>query len=223
MRPARAGGPRLVVLLGIAVIAVVFAVLLSHRAPRRSGTDMTPNGAFVAALGRSEQTCQSGELLPSDTSAMQVTIGTYGRPGPPVSVAVTGPRTETLTSGGLPAGWRQGVVRIPVAHVSRAVEDARVCLRNDGGVPIAVAGDFPDPGYTMQVAGRTVTGGRLRWDYMRPGSESWFELLPALVYRSTLGKAGLIRGWAWIGALMLMLSAIALATRTVVREEERPQ
>jgi hypothetical protein len=74
----------------------------------------------------------------------------------------------------------------------------------------------------MQVAGRLVPSVRLRIDYMRPGRESWLRLLPTIAYRSTLGKSGLIRHWAWIGALLLMLFATALAARTVLAEEPAP-
>src|SRR5271166_6214247 len=151
--PVRA---RTVLAVGIGAIVAVFAVLLLHRGQRRSGSDLTPNGAFVAALGPGQRACQEGELLPADTAAVRITIGTYGRPGPPVRLTVTGPHGETLTAGGLRAGWRQGVVQIPVAHVSSATEGARVCLFSDGPQPIALGGDLPDPGYHLEVAGRTI-------------------------------------------------------------------
>jgi hypothetical protein len=204
--------------MGLGVIVVVLAVLLLHRGQRRSGSDLTPNGAFVAVLGPGQRACQGQELLPADTAAVRITIGTYGKPGPPLRLTVTGPSGETLTSGGLPAGWRQGVVQIPVAHVSSAMEGARVCLLSDGPQPIALGGALPDPGYRMVVAGRTVEG-RLRYDYMRPGRESWLELLPTLAYRSTLAKSGLVRHWAWAAALLLMLFAAALGARTIARED----
>jgi hypothetical protein len=203
--------------VGLVAIAVVFALILLNRDQRRSGTDLTPNGAFVAALGTGQQACQDGELLPADTAAVQITIGTYGRPGPPLRVAFTDPRGRVLASGGLRAGWHQGVVRIPVARVSHASEGVRVCVRNAGPQTIALAGDLPDPGYLMTVAGKT-TGGRLRYDYMRPGRESWLQLLPTLVHRSTLGRSDLVRGWGWAAVLTLMLVAVALAIRTILRE-----
>jgi hypothetical protein len=204
--------------VGLGAIVVILAVVLLQKDQRRSGSDLTPNGAFVAALGPGQQTCQEGELLPADTSAIRATIGTYGKPGPPLHVTLTGPQGELLSAGGLQAGWREGVVRIPIAHVSSATEGVRVCLRDAGSFPIAMAGAVPDPGYDMEVGSKTIEG-RLRYDYMRPGRESWLELLPTIVYRSTLAKAGLVRHWAWAGALVLMLLAVGLAARTIVREE----
>jgi hypothetical protein len=76
------------------------------------------------------------------------------------------------------------------------------------------------PGYRLQVGPRTIEA-RLRFDYMRPGRESWLQLLPAIAHRSTFAKSGLIRNWAWLAAIVLMLLAIGLAARTVIREERR--
>ena len=207
---------RHVVAAGLTGLLVALVVLLLQQEPRRSGSDLTLNGSFVVILNAGQQACQDQELLPADTSALQMTIGTYGAAGQPLRVSVAGPRGEALTSGGLAAGWRQGVVRIPVAHVSRASGSARVCLRNDGSSPLALAGNYPDPGYTMQVAGSTSQDRRLRVDYLRPGRESWLELLPTLIYRFSLGKAGFVRHWAWIAVLALMLAALTLSVRTIL-------
>ena len=109
-------------------------------------------------------------------------------------------------------------MRIPIARVSRATEGVHVCLRDVGSSAIAIAGTDPDPGYRMSVAGKTVEA-RLRYDYLRPGSETWLSLAPVIVHRTTIAKAGLIRHWAWAGALLLALVAVGLAARTIVRED----
>ncbi len=209
---------RSVLACGLLAIAVAFAVLLTHSEPRRSGTDYTPNANFAAVLKPGQQTCQAHELLPADTAAVRTTIGTYGKPGPRLSVSLTGPHGEGLTGGGLAPGWRQGVVEIPVAHVHAASTEATACLRDDGPARVAVAGDSGDAFHTMQVAGKTIQNAQVLYEYMRPGSESWLQLLPTAVYRSTLAKSGLVRHWAWAGALALMLLAIGLALRTIMRE-----
>jgi hypothetical protein len=203
---------------GLLVLVVAFAVLLTHAEPRRSGTDYTPNANFAAVLKPGQATCQAHELLPADTAAVRTTIGTYGEAGPRVSVSLTGGHGEALTAGSLAPGWRQGVVEIPVAHVHRASAEATACLRDDGPSRVAVAGDSGDSFHTMQVAGRTIQNAQVLYEYMRPGSESWLQLLPTAVYRSTLGKSGLVRHWAWAGALALMLLAVGLALRTIARE-----
>jgi hypothetical protein len=202
--------------LGLVAIAVILVYVLGHTAQRRSGTDLTPNGAFVATLAAGQQTCQGQELLPADTSALRATIGTYGKPGPALRVRMTGPRGEPLSTGALRPGWREGIVQIEITHVARAHEQVQLCLRNLGPGAIAIAGALPDPGWVMKVAGHPVEG-RLRYDYMRPGNESWFQLLPTIVYRSTLAKGGIVRHWAWAAALVAMLLALALAFRLVAR------
>ena len=114
-----------------------------------------------------------------------------------------------MTSGALKAGWREGVVRIPVTHVSEASEEARFCLRDDGARPIALAGDSPDPGYQLQIAGRTIESQRVRIDYMRPASESWLELAPTIVHRFGGRQGSWVRGWAWLAVVALMLTRSA--------------
>jgi hypothetical protein len=206
--------------VGLTAIAVILVVLLSQKAQRRSGTDLTPNGAFVATLAPGQETCQGAELLPADTSAARATIGTYGKPGPRLRLTVTSPDGQLISSGTLAPGWRQGVVQIPLTHVSKPSENNRVCLHDLGASSVAIAGALPDPSYVMEVAGKSVDG-RLRYDYMRPGRESWFQLLPTIVYRWTLAKAGLVRHWGWVAIALLMLFAVGLAARTIVREEPR--
>jgi hypothetical protein len=46
-------------------------------------------------------------------------------------------------------------------------------------------------------------------------------LLPTLAHRFSLAKGDLVRRWAAPAALVLMLIAVALAARTIVREEPR--
>jgi hypothetical protein len=215
--PVTGPGARRVLVLGVAAIAAVFIALLLHSEQRRSGTDLTPNGAFVAYLGAGEEACQDQEPLPAGSVAVRMTIGTHGPPGPPVHVTWSGPRGEVIDVGGLGAGWRQGIVRIPIKRVATPMEGLRVCFRSDGPQPIALAGSLPYIGHLLQVAGHTLEA-RVRYDYLRPGRESWLELLPTLVYRSTIAKAGLLRHWAWVAAVLLMLFAAALALATIARE-----
>jgi hypothetical protein len=69
------------------------------------------------------------------------------------------------------------------------------------------------------LVGGAVAAGRLRYDYYRRGRESWMQLLPTIVHRWTLAKAGLVRHWAWVAIPLLMLFAVGLAALTLIREE----
>ena len=207
-----------VVVAGALAFLVAACVVLTHSSERLSGTNLAPNGAYIEGLGNGQEACQGEELLPADTAALRMTIGTYGKPGPALTVTFMGPDGRLLTTGGLKQGWHEGVVRIPIRHVSEATAGTRFCLRN-GGAPIALAGDAPDPGFQLQVAGKTIESQRLRLDYMRPGSESWFALVPTIVHRFGVAKAGWVQGWAWLAVVVLMLTAVVLALRTVLKVE----
>lgn len=220
-------GARWVAVIGLGAVIVALAVAMLRQEPRLSGTDLTPNEAFILRLSEGQEVCQSQELLPADTAALAATIGTYGKPGPALRLTVTGPHGTLLTEGSLAEGWRQGDVRIPVRRVTGTTNGARVCLREGGHMKgaraIAIAGQRPDPGFTMQVDGHDVEGARLRYEYFRPGRESWYQLLPAIVHRFSLGKAGFVRHWEWWAALVLLIATAGLAIATAIRYVAPPR
>jgi hypothetical protein len=204
--------------VGLLAIAVILVVVLSQKAQRRSGTDLTPQGTLAATLLGGQQSCQDAELLPADTAAVRATITAFGQPLPTLHLVFTAADRRVLSSGTLPGGSLGGVIRIPIGYVAHASQNVTACLRNDGPASIGIVGAFPDPQNHMTVAHNDVEG-RLRYDYLRRGRESWFQLLPTIVYRWTLAKAGVLRHWAWVAIPLLMLFAIGLATVTLVREE----
>jgi hypothetical protein len=210
---------RRVAAVGVLVIVAFFAVLLTQRGERTSGTNLTPDRELVALLGGGQQVCQEQELLPGDTAALRLGIDVSGA-GPPLSATVTGRDGATLTSGRLAAGWRGGEVRIPVSHVSRTAADARVCVRDDdparGGRAIDLGGQAYSLGQTAEVAGKLEENVHIRIDYLRPGRESWLRLAPTIVSRFSLGKADPLRHWAWVAFLVLMLGCAVLAVRTIL-------
>ena len=217
---------RWVAAVGVCALVAALALALTRSEPRRSGTNMTPAGAFVIGLMAGQEACQESEVLPADTSAIRLTVGTHGQPGPPLEAIVTAPSGRVLTSGRLAAGWHEGLVRIPVKHVSTASEETRVCIREGrsaaGQAPIALAGNN-QLGFVMQVAGKESPGVRLRLDYMRAGSESWYQLLGTIAHRFSLGKAGFLRHWEWWAALVLILATAVLAIATILRSDAPPK
>jgi hypothetical protein len=205
--------------VGLVAIAVILVVVLSQKAQRRSGTDLTPSDTVAATVPGGRQACQDEELLPAGTAAVQATVTAFGQPLPALRIVFTaGPGGRVLSSGALPAGRAPGLVRIPIRFVAHASQGVRACLRNLGPASIGVTGAYPDPPHQMLVGG-AVAAGRLRYDYYRRGRESWMQLLPTIVYRWTLAKAGLVRHWAWVAIPLLMLFAVGLAALTLIREE----
>lgn len=204
--------------VGLVAIAAILVVVLSQKAQRRSGTDLTPSDTIAATVPGGRQACQDEELLPADTAAVQATVTAFGQPLPALQIVFKGPGGRVLSSGGLPAGRPPGLVRIPIRYVAHASQGVRACLRNLGPASIGITGAYPDPPHQMLVGG-AVAAGRLRYDYYRRGRESWMQLLPTIVYRWTLAKAGIVRHWAWVAIPLLMLLAVGLAALTLIREE----
>jgi hypothetical protein len=211
---------RVVVALGLlALIAAALAILLQS-APRRAGTNLTSNTGYVIPLQAGGQLCEPGELLPGDTGALRLSISSAAAPAPPLDVTI-GAGTRSLARGHLAAGWRPGLVTIPVSRIRETQQGATVCLVNRGSHSISFGGSVPDADFYVVLGGKPLSG-RMRIEYMRPGSESWFALLPTLTHRFSLAKADLVRHWAAPAVLLLMLLAVGLAVRTILRAE-RPR
>ncbi len=223
--PRTASRTRLALSVAVLILLGAIAVVLAQSASRRSGTNGIPSETFAVVLAPGDAVCQPGELIPGDTTALQATIGTYGLPGPRVQVTATASSGESVTQGGLAPGWRQGVVSLPVALVRQTTPGVRVCLRDQGPSRIAIGGSAPFTA-SVEILGaqrsRSASAG-LRFDYMRPGHESWFSLLPTLWHRMTLAKGDLVRHWAPWGALVLMVVAGALSVAALGRRGARAQ
>lgn len=196
---------RAVLAAGFALLLVALAVTLLQSAPRSSGSNYVPELEEVAELRGPDRRCQDGEGVPADTGALRLLIGTYGRAAPALRVVVRRPGGGVVTSGARPAGGPEGHVDIPMQEVGRVVPGVRACVFVGGG-------------------GRTVlygAAGRVRLEWLRPGSESWLELLPTVAHRFALGR------WNPVGTLLLPALALLLvaawvaAARLVLREVGR--
>lgn len=207
---------RSVVAAGLIGIAVTAGAILMQSSQRRSGTDSIPAESFVEPLSHASELCQQ-EQLPADTAGLRLKIDTHGMPGGRLDVSFTGASGKALSDGVLTPGWSQGIVRIPLAHVSQTSE-ARFCIRNNGPSAIHLAGAYDQPGTSLQIDGRTVENQRVRVEYLRPGRESWLSLLPAIVHRFSFGRAFFMRAWAWLAALLLIAVAVAGAVYLLVRD-----
>jgi hypothetical protein len=220
-RPAWRRRPALLVMtVGLLAIAAVALAILLQSAPRRAGTNLTADTGYVLALQPGRQLCQPGELVPGDTAALRLNVSSGSHPGPRLQLGL-GNAEGPVATGAVAAGWRSGELRIPISRVRQSKQAVTVCLIDRGSTAVAFGGSVPDSGFYVVLGGKALSG-RMRIDYMRPGSESWLSLLGTLVHRFSLGKADLVRHWAAGAVLVLMLLAIALAARTIVREE-RPR
>ena len=207
---------RAVVALGLLALLLTALAVLLQSAQRRSGTNLTANTGYVIPVEPGELLCEPDELLPGDTGALRLSASSGAKPGPRLDVTIAA-GARRLATGRLAAGWRSGTVTIPVSVV-RATQGATICLVNRGSSRVSFGGSVPDANFYVALGGKPLSG-RMRIEYMRPGRESWLALLPALLHRFSLGKADLVRHWAAPAVLLLMLLAIGLTLRTILREE----
>ncbi len=224
IRPARGARPRrtrtlVVLLVGLVALLAAGTVGLLQRAPRRAGTNLTADAGFTIALAAGQELCEPGELVPGDTGALRLDASTGAAARGPALSTTVGLPTAGASAGSLAAGWRSGVVQIPLRRVPATLSGATVCIRNHGPGSVAFGGSVPDSGFIIQLAGKPL-GGRLRIEYMRPGSESWLQLLPTLSHRFSLAKSDIVRHWAAAAAILLMLMALALSASVLAREED---
>jgi hypothetical protein len=209
-----------VVALGLLAIFIAALAVLLSSAQRRSGTNLTANTGYVIALAAGEQLCEPAELVPGDTGGLRLSASSGAAAGPRLDATV-GSGTKLLAAGHLAAGWRTGTVTIPLSRIAATQQNASVCLVNRGTSPVSFGGSIPDANFYVVLGGKPLSG-RMRIEYMRTGSESWLSLLPTLTHRFSLAKGDLVRHWAAPAALLLMLLAIGLALRTILREESAP-
>src|SRR5687767_10527280 len=120
---------KVVIAAGLALVAGLVLVLLLQPDQRRAGSNYVPEYGPVAELRGSATHCERGQLVPEDTGALNLLVGTYGRPTPRIDVSVTAPGRDVVTRGVLPAGRQEGRVVVPVERVQQTVNGADVCIR----------------------------------------------------------------------------------------------
>jgi len=192
---------------GLVVIAVGLVVVLLGSERRQAGTNYVPEIAEVVTVEGTGTHCQAGQIIPADAALLRLLIGTFGEPAPELAVSVR-EGGEAVAAADLPAGRTEGHLLIPVGPFEERRDDVEVCVEVRGA-----AGDR-----------RTVlygTLGKVRFEWLREGRESWFELIPTVAHRFGLGKPFLSGPWVlWLAAALLVLAWV-LALRLVVREVGR--
>jgi hypothetical protein len=146
---------RIALALALVAIATGLVIDMSGAAPRLAGGNDThwPAPDFSDAVPGGGSVCEAGTALPADAARMVMTIGSYGRPLPRISVTFTPTgSTRTLRLGGLAAGGVQGAeVSVPLRHPHGPSAAGTLCLRVGGHHPL-VFGD------EAGVSGSTIDG-----------------------------------------------------------------
>jgi hypothetical protein len=188
---------------GLAVLAGLVLVLLLGQGERRAGSNYVPEYGPITELRGAAQRCEPGELVPGDSGALNLLVGTHGRPTPEIRVTVSA-AGRVVSTGRLAAGRHEGRVVVPIEPIRKTLPGAEVCIHTGAG-------------------GRTVLYGRgdkVRLAWLRPGSESRIGMLPTIAHR--FGLAKLNPFGPWLLAVVALLAALTwfLALRLVLREVE---
>jgi hypothetical protein len=205
-----------VLAVGLTVIVGLWVFEMSHSAQRTAGSDHVGYPVFAAVVPGGGTACQPVRFVPSNVSAVQLLIGTYGRPLPALRLRFLSASGATVAAGSLAGGGRQGTVSVPLSRVSALPLATRACLHVGGSGKVALAGEF-GPGNPETIDGKPQAAS-ISLIYLRHGRESWWQLLPALDTRFGLGKASFFGGWALPVMAALLLAVWAATIRLLWRE-----
>ena len=209
---------RLVLGVALLLVAGALALDMSGRAPRdRRYRPHQPRG-FSAALPHGGTLCQPAMVLPSDAQHLEVLIGTYGVPVPALSASFTATRGSTRASGRLAAGAHEGYVQIPLRYPHGPTAEGTLCLRVGGAHKVVFGGEPATPGALSEQVDGAPQPGRIDVVYLRPGRESWWQLLGTLDERLGLGKASLFGDWTLPAMALALLGVWIAAVRLLARE-----
>ncbi|MHB2001589.1 MAG: hypothetical protein ACYCSI_15610 [Solirubrobacteraceae bacterium] len=203
--------------LAVALLLVVGALALdlSGSAPRLSGTNHVDPRDVVVRLASGRTLCQPGATLPPDTGAVKLLARAGGHPLPSISATLRSAGGATIAHGTLAAGARPGYVRVPLSPALKHGGAGTLCLAFGAGDRVAVFGTGEAQNASVATVGGHAEDGKIALFYLRPGSESWWQLLPTLARRFSYGKASFLGVWAlpllaflllltWVGAIRLL-------------------
>jgi len=186
-----------------------------------AGSDHASPLIFAASLPGRGSICQPVVSLPHDAARVQLTLGTYGKPAPSLTLRFLAPAGRLTAEGHLAAGAHEGVILIPVQRIANTEEATEVCLLVGGRTKVAVGGEgFPVSSFSERVNGQPAAG-RFSLVYFRKGSESWWQLLPVLSERFGLGKAAFFGSWLLPLAALALLGVWVATIRSLARELSR--
>ncbi len=198
---------------GLTLIAIAFAVTLSHAPASTVKQSVPPENKLVSTVFDASA-CQSGETLPRDTSAIR--LGLFADDSPVVSVQVYS-GLQRIAAGQLGRGWEGEGATVPVNEIPHAVSPVKVCfeLRH-------VIGEIHMLGVASSKAEATVSegkplSGRISIEYLQHGHRSWWSLATSVMRRMGLGHAA-SGAWDALFVIVLTGTVLTLASWLVVKE-----
>jgi hypothetical protein len=220
-----------VVLLGVCAATVVVLLLSAVTSKeRRAFTLGVAAAGPVTTLQPGQEVCEEPVVVPDGAAAFDrvaFSLGTFGRPGPPVDVRVSAVNGSFQARGRLPGGYadvkRAPTPAVAVGHVAPLREPLRICLRNAGTAKVAVYGngDLASRTSTAVKDGK-LAGADISLVLERNAPRSALSLVPAMFSRTSLWRAGWVGAWTyWLLAAIVLLAVpalLAVALRGTLRE-----
>lgn len=195
----------LALVVGLVLLAGLAAITVTSSPPVLAASDYTQLAGLFVETSDAGQACQPDEVLPAGISAIRPSL--YATFGPRVAVsALSGGRV--LTSGVRSSGWIGESPTIPVRPVRVGASRVTLCFTFGRATGVlSLYGDLASPARQTTANGHPL-GGRMRVEYLKPGSRSWLSLATSVARHMGLGH------WAagtWIVFLVMGLMATVLA------------
>jgi hypothetical protein len=209
--------PLLIPLLALVLLAAKFVGTMNHRAERVAASNSVKLQQPVIQINGGSQLCQS-ILAPRDAASAMFFLAPTTPKGPPMSLTLTA-GGRTIATSRIAGGWTGGTPRFPFRTLDRTYTDAeaKICARNEGRAPIAFSG-LPVGAPTSTTVDGKAQKAVVTVQFFRPGTSTWWELLPTIAHRAGVLKGSLAGSWAfWVAAALVLLagvSALAITLRS---------
>jgi hypothetical protein len=211
---------------------VALAIVAATQRTRDGFSLGVPVGGVAAELQPGQRACQSPVAIPDADATFErvvVALGTYKRPGSTLEVTLAPvgggkPLARGTLRGGYPDIDRAPTHAINVGPVTTRAP-LRVCLKNAGEHRLAVYGNGGAASRTSSAAldGKPIESD-LSLSFERARPRSLASLVPAMLTRASLFRAGFVGPWTmWLVALVALLASpllVAAALRAARRDDQ---
>jgi hypothetical protein len=203
----------IVLAAGLALTVILLGATLSHVPLVVARTNALVGRGEITEIKSNARVCQASEAVPAGTSAIR--IGFNMALGAHMAVAVTS-GAQLITHGVRASGWRGTEVTVPLHRVARAVQHATVCATlGKSNEPVGVFGAPSSAAMAATRDGHALPG-RVKLEYLRAGTRSWWSMASSVGRRLGLGRAW-SGGWISLLVLTLMGSIVVIASWLAIR------
>jgi hypothetical protein len=211
-------GVKVALAASLTTLAAAVGVVLSQSPVTVLASNSVPTTGQLTSYWRRAGACQGGEQLPQGTLAIRLGLGAITGPGIAVEVV---DNHGVVSSGERGPGWTGRVVTVSVRPLARTVSDAKICFAStSAGEGVAVYGSATGEAAAARTTQGRALKGRMTVEYLGRGHSSWLSLASSVASHMALGRAW-SGTWVIFLVAILMLAAVAAASRLIVRELDR--